>query len=373
MKLCFLHGGFHIHGGIERVISIVAPALEEREIAEVRCISLVKTHPLEMYHLPDRMHTDYLFSQQINMRNALLKGGIAKLVKYIKKHQIEAIVACGVIYFPLACIAGKIAGVNVLCWEHTHPENENKTILEIISRSFGAAVSDWNILISNGAYDYYCTHYRKSRNVIINNPAANELFTDPYRREHPDNAFVSVGRLTDQKNFPLLIDIAEKILKGRTDWRWDIYGDGEQRIALERKITELGLEEKVFLKGNVSDLYDRYPQYAAIVMTSRYEGFPMVLIEAAAKGLPMVSFDIETGPSEIIRDGVNGFLIPQNDIGSMIDRLELIMDNSALCSQMSSAAKESVEPFRLNAVCAQWQMLLQELGKQIDEKNNICN
>ena len=362
MKLCFLHGGFSIHGGIERVLAIVAPALEQRDIAEVYCVSLMKSEPLEMYQLPENLKMDGLFSQKINMRSALLKGGIGRLMQYIKNHEIDVIVACGVIYFPMASIAGKLAGIKVLCWEHTNPENEENRVFEKIGRLIGAVSSDRNVLISQAGYNYYCAHYRKKRNVVINNPAADELFTKPVSYDLDSKVLISVGRLCYQKNFLLLIDIAERLLGKRNDWRWEIFGDGPERPVLESKIAEKGLEEKVILKGNVDDLYDSYPQYAAIVMTSRYEGFPMVLIEAAAKGLPMVSFDVETGPAEIIRDEINGFLIPKNDENSMVDKLEYLMADPILRSQMSTAAKESVAPFRLDRVCAQWQKLLQELG-----------
>lgn len=364
MKLCFLHGGFSIYGGIERVLSIIAPALEQRNIADVYCISLVKSEPLPMYQLPENLKMDGLFLQKINMRSALLKGGVGKLVAYIKKYEIDVIVACGVIYFPMASMAGKLAGIKVLCWEHTKPGTADMGAIEQIGRFIGAVSSDRNVLISQGARNYYCTHFRKKNNVIINNPAAEELFANPVSYDQTSSTLISVGRLCYQKNFSLLIDIAEKLLREKNNWRWEIFGDGPERTELETKIAEKGLVGKVILKGNVDDLYDRYPQYAAIVMTSRYEGFPMVLIEAAAKGLPMVSFDIETGPSEIIHDGINGYLIPKDDIDRMIAKLKELIDDPELRSQMSAAAKESVNPFRLERVCAQWQSLLQELENE---------
>lgn len=363
MNICFLHSGFSIHGGIERVLSIVAPALEQRGIAKVHCLALVEAEPLAVYALPNSLRIDSLFREQINMRGALQKGGIGRLVRYLKENQIHVVIACGAIYYPMACIGGRLAGSKVICWEHTNPGKANEVAFENIGRRFGAMFSHRNMLVSQGAYDYYCKHYRKKRNVLVYNPAADELFekTEEYNKE--SHAFISVGRLSYPKNYPLLIDIAARILGSRDDWCWDIYGEGEERPELERKIAEKGLQGKVVLKGAVNDLYSRYCQYAAIVMTSRFEGFPMVLIEAAAKGLPMVSFDIKTGPSEIIRHGVNGYLIPDGDVEDMIEKLELLMRDCALRCDMSSQTKDVVEPFRLNHVCLQWQSLLEELKR----------
>lgn len=362
MRLCFLHGGFSIHGGIERVLSIVAPALQKHGIAQVRCLALCDNAPLDMYELPEDIALDSLFSQSINMRGALREGGIFKLVKYLRKNKIDVIVACGVIYYPLACIGGRLAGAKVVCWEHTNPGKADEVAFESIGRKFGAIMSHRNVLISQSAYHYYCNNYRKSRNVVINNPASDALFKEPCEYDRETHRFISVGRLTYQKNYPLLIDIAARVLADKDDWRWEIYGEGEDRAELERKIAEKGLQGKVILKGVADDLYNRYPQYAAIVMTSRYEGFPMVLIEAAAKGLPMVSFDIETGPSEIIRDGVNGFLVSGNDVDSMIKKLETLMADSEMRERMSAAAKLSVQPYRVNQICEQWRRLFAEMG-----------
>ena len=362
MRLCFLHGGFCIHGGIERVLSIVAPALKDHGIAEVRCLALCDGEPLAMYGLPEDLTLDSLFTQRINMREALRRNGIPKLVRYLKSNQIDAIVACGVIYYPLACIAGRLAGVKTICWEHTNPGKKNEVAFESAARKVGALMSHRNVLISQAAYQYYCGHYRRKRNLVINNPAADELFENSQEYDSESRMLISVGRLTYQKNYSRLIDIAARVFEERDDWCWHIYGEGEDRSELERKIADYGLQGKVALKGAVDDLYSRYPGYAAIIMTSRYEGFPMVLIEAAAKGLPMVSFDIETGPKEIIQDGINGFLVPRDDMDRMISRLEMLMADPELRTRMSCAAKKSVEPFRVEQICEQWRKLFEEMG-----------
>ena len=361
MRICFLHSGFSMHGGIERVLSIIIRSLCKKKNVDIYCLSLNKFEPLDFYLLPSDLKMDYLFEYPTNMKNAFVKGGIGKFVKYLKKNQIDIIVACGVIYFPLACIGAKLAGVKVISWEHTNPSCTHEFAFEGISRYIGACFSDMNVLISQEAKVYYENHFRKKRNVVIYNPADNRLFETKNSYQTDSKKLISVGRLTYQKNYLLLVDIAERLLAQHDDWVWHIYGDGEQREELEAHISERHLSGRVVLMGNVTDLYERYPQYAAIVMTSRYEGFPMVLIEAAAKGLPMVSFDISTGPKEIIDDHVNGFLVTKGDVDDMLKKLDMLLSDTKLRSDFSIEAKNKVAHFGVGNVTNKWCRLFSEL------------
>lgn len=124
---------------------------------------------------------------------------------------------------------------------------------------------------------------------------------------------------------------------------------------------ELGLTERVTLKGNSSNMYSLYDDYAIMVMTSRYEGFPMVLIEAASRGLPLVSFDIHTGPNEIIVNGVNGYLINKGDVVGMSEKISLLIQDPALRRAFSQEAIKSVERFREQQAIDRWIELIKEL------------
>ena len=158
-----------------------------------------------------------------------------------------------------------------------------------------------------------------------------------------------------------LLQIAKKLEAKETDWHWDIYGDGEEREQLENEIKRLDLGKRVTLKGAVNDLYTRYRQYMAVVMTSRYEGFPMVLIEGAANGLPMIAFDVKTGPKEIIRTGENGYLINAEDDNAMVDTIVKLMNDRQLRIKMARVSGESVQGFRLKNILHLWKTLLNDI------------
>ena len=158
-----------------------------------------------------------------------------------------------------------------------------------------------------------------------------------------------------------LLDVAKNVLQKNAEWNWDIYGDGEDKKILEDRIVELGLTDRVTLKGNSSNMYSLYDDYAIMVMTSRYEGFPMVLIEAASRGLPLVSFDIHTGPNEIIVNEVNGYLINKGDVVAMSEKISLLIQDCALRRAFSQEAIKSVERFREQQVIDRWIELIKEL------------
>ena len=126
-------------------------------------------------------------------------------------------------------------------------------------------------------------------------------------------------------------------------------------------IREAGLKKQVFLPGTVRDMEAQYHSAAMVVMTSHMEGLPMVLLEAKSYGLPLVSFDIMTGPRNIIEDGVNGYLIPPDNVGVMAEKLSSLMDHEKLRATFSTASQIGMENFEWKRVLGQWETLLVSL------------
>lgn len=173
---------------------------------------------------------------------------------------------------------------------------------------------------------------------------------------------VSVGRLTYQKNFEAAIQVASQILIRYPDWTWDVYGQGEDMEKLQATAQECGIYAKMHFCGQVSDLYDRYRNYSLMVMTSRYEGFPMALLEGVGNGLPLVSFDIPTGPNEIIEDGVNGYLIEPFNIDRMVERISRLIENNVLRISMSQASFAKVSEFKEEEITPKWIKMFSEIN-----------
>ncbi len=173
---------------------------------------------------------------------------------------------------------------------------------------------------------------------------------------------LSSGRLTYQKGFDLLVDVANKVLPGHPDWQWVILGEGEDRPALEQRIHDAGLDGRLILKGRVDDVDSYYRRSAMFVMTSRFEGLPMVLLEAKAHLLPLVSFDCPTGPSEVIEDGVNGTVVPLGDIDAMAKAINALIDDRTRRIEYSRMSDSNAGRYGMTAICDDWIRLLRSVA-----------
>lgn len=165
---------------------------------------------------------------------------------------------------------------------------------------------------------------------------------------------ISVGRLDAQKGYDMLVDTWALVNSRHPDWVLDIFGEGEWELMLTNRINKLNLTEKIKLCGLTSDVMANYLESSIYVMSSRYEGFAMVLIEAMSCGLPVVSFNCECGPSEIITNGVNGFLIAPNNIQQLAHKICLLIENEAIRKQMGIEANKSVNQYLKETVMLQW-------------------
>jgi glycosyltransferase involved in cell wall biosynthesis len=172
---------------------------------------------------------------------------------------------------------------------------------------------------------------------------------------------IALGRLVPQKGFDMLLAAFARVAAAHPDWRLEIWGEGPQRAALERQRASLGLEERVLLPGRTPDPYQVLRRASLFVMSSRREGFPTVLGEAMASGLPVLSFDCPSGPRDLIRDGVDGVLVPAGDVDALADWMERLVLDRALAERLAARAPEVLERFSLPSVLARWDALLSDV------------
>ena len=171
---------------------------------------------------------------------------------------------------------------------------------------------------------------------------------------------IAVGRLDYQKSFDRLIQVWEKVHQQMPDWRLDIFGQGEWQELLQGMIDERGLQETVKLNEPTKNIGQEYSESSMIVMSSHYEGFPMVMIEAMACGLPAVSFDFKCGPKDIIKEGENGLVVKDGDIDGLAKAMMTLMRDDELRKRMGEEAKKVVETFSEAKVMDKWVRLYEE-------------
>ena len=166
---------------------------------------------------------------------------------------------------------------------------------------------------------------------------------------------VAAGRLEEQKAFHRLVEAYAPVVEARPDWRLDIYGKGPQRRQLQQQIDRLGVNDQVTLRGYSTSMPDVLANASVYAMTSIFEGFPMVLLEAMSHGLPMVSYDCPTGPAELIRDGTNGRLVPDGDSGAFTGALLQLIDDPQARRRMGEAAWRDVHEYEMPRIVERWE------------------
>jgi glycosyltransferase involved in cell wall biosynthesis len=195
--------------------------------------------------------------------------------------------------------------------------------------------------------------WRSTHNNIIQIPNPRP-FENTIQSKLDSKRIITIGRLDAQKGYDMLVLAWALVAKKHDDWFLDIYGIGEWKEMLEKEISRLNLKEKVILHGVTNDVTSCYKQSSAYVMSSRYEGLPMVLLEAMSYGLPVVSFNCECGPGEVITDGVDGFLVEATNINQLAEKISLLIENEHLRFQMGKQAFTNVRRFDKMPIMQQW-------------------
>lgn len=186
------------------------------------------------------------------------------------------------------------------------------------------------------AMDFFATKYKHPNIIIVPNPVRKIIAN---RNQNRENIIVSVSRLIKDKGYDILIDIFADICKrGNKEWKLQIVGDGECREMLDLQIKKRGMEDYITLFGFQKDVDYFLSKASIFAFASKSEGFPNALLEAMCSGLACISFDCPTGPSEMIINGQNGFLIRLEDKETYCEKLEQLMRDQELREKFSTEA-----------------------------------
>lgn len=353
MNICFLEGDMSRRGGTERMTAMLANALSETH--RVFVVSLKSDDNHVFFSLADSvLHTV--------LSPAVGKPGILSQVRQIHRllleHQIDCVinVDTGMSIYGIPAAWGTKA--KVITWEHANYFNNWGSRIFPHIRRFAARHSDAMVVLTAQDQQNYETHISSKVPIYA---IANPVQSHVVHYDTASRTILSAGALFPIKGYDRAIEVAKRILPSRPAWKWIICGEGPERERLECMIQDAGLEGRVVLPGTVRDMESQYRSAAMVVMTSHMEGLPMVLLEAKSYGLPLVSFDIMTGPRDIIKDGVNGYLIPPGDVDVMAERLSMLMESGELRTNFSAASEIGMENFEWKRVLGQWETLVESL------------
>jgi glycosyltransferase involved in cell wall biosynthesis len=220
------------------------------------------------------------------------------------------------------------------------------------------------VMLSSTGLEWLQTSIPKARGVVIPNPVTYRLpINNPI--VNPDSYIkagrklvLSVGRMDSGKQFDQLIAAFAAISQRVSDWDLVILGDGPERQALEAQIASLGLATRVMLPGRVGNVGQWYERAELYVLSSRFEGFPNVLAEAMAHGCAAISYDCDTGPRDIIREGLDGLLVrPVGDVQRLQSAMAILMEDDQMREAMTIRAREVLERFSVIKALKAWECL----------------
>lgn len=284
------------------------------------------------------------------------------LKKKLIDEDIDILIAITAGVVTLANFASKSLKTQTIYAEHSNLENRTYGFKHIFRQFVGAHLSEYVVTLTERDRLNFIRLFKVRPSKVITIPNWVDKVTVTNKTYNCKSKLImSVGRLERVKGYNYLLKVAKRVLAEHDDWQWHIYGEGSLRSLLQYEIEKEKLVNKLILMGNVQDILERYSRYSFLVMTSIYEGLPLSLIEAQSQGLPLISFDCPTGPSEIITDNVNGYLVKPFDTVEMENRVNELIVNEPKRIDFSKHADINIAKFSKNTVLQQWKALFNRL------------
>lgn len=350
-------------GGAERVMSLLAGQWAEQGLS-VTLVTFGGPSEPDFYHVDprvERVHLDVTrivwnpvkgansLRQVVALRRALTRVAPDVVVSFIAKTNI------------LTLIATRGTGLSVVVQDQVDPSTYRITRGRSILRRLLYPRATSVVAQTEAARAFYPERLRRRIRVIPNPVPAPPPAKRDRSADAPNRRIVALGRLNPQKGFDLLLRAFKDVHPRHPDWTLEIWGEGGERPALEELATDLSLEGCVRLPGLTTAPYDVLRSADLFVMSSRTEGFPNALCEAMACGLPVVSFDCPSGPGDIIRNGIDGVLVPPKDSVELARAMDRLMSSATERERLSSRATEVVERFSVSRVMALWNQVIDEV------------
>lgn len=338
------------NGGAERVTAVLASEFAERGC---RVILAYMKDSRKIYKTSGKLEEVYLFPEH---KTKLLRfaGKLLGLRRLLKAHPGAAVAAMlpyETLYTFLACLSLRRRAVYSLRNDPGHMKTKLDWLIKTVIYPGAKAV----VFQTEEARSCFRAAVWK-KGIVIPNPLG--PLPEPSGNARKKE-IAAVGRLTPQKNYPLLLAAFAKIHAKYPKWRLKIFGEGELKEPLKRLCARLSLESSVEFCGVVPDVAERIRDSGMFVMTSDYEGISNAMLEALALGLPCICTDCPPGGARaFIRDGENGILIPVGDEGALEAAMTRLIEEPGLAKRFSREAVKVRQKLEAKAIAERWERVL---------------
>ena len=360
-KICFVvYNNIGVTGGVNTVVLNLCNYL--KDLFDISIISICKDDNFNNVKI-DKVNLMNL-NNDINQRLSIISlKSLFKLRKILKREKFDLIFMEGH-YTPSVVLLSSIFLKKKLVFcDHGALCNQLDDKKIVLLRKLGSSFSLKTVVLTKRNLEDYNSILKVKRNKLIQiyNFCDKKFYDHAKTYNNDTKKIISVGRLSNEKGFDLAIEVSRKLFINNKDWEWHIYGDGPERKNLEDKIKEYDLQNNLILMGNTNEPYKIYRNYSIFVMPSYREGFSLTLLEAKINHLPCVSFNCASGPSDILSDGKDGFLIPCYDISEMSNKIQLLIDNPSLREKFSKNSHINLEKFDERVIMNKWKRLIEDL------------
>lgn len=357
MKLCFFIDDITHTGGVERVISLLCgqfavanPDMEIEIVSQFRssktlCYDFAKA---QITYLSEK---DYDAKPHSVQRMFRLLGNVQKVRKHFNYNKYDVIVGQTYPNNIMLYLAGLDLS-NVIAAEHVYYDYYGGLLKKLRLHIYKKCRKV--VVLTSKDKKCYDEHFDSSHTIIIPNPVVlDKTFESPLNSK----VAIAVGRIEYQKGFDTLVEVFKQVHVKHPDWIVQIYGDGNLCTELEKQISNAGLNGIVNLMGRSTEIYKKLREAAFYIMSSRFEGFPMVLIEAQSQGVPIVSFDCPNGPSDIIENGVNGIIVENQNKQQLFEAICYMIEHPEERMQMGKKSLANVNQYSTQVICDLWMNL----------------
>lgn len=388
-KICFLTYNLFDLGGIQRVVTVLASELSKQHEIYIQCFDNPENENRERYGLAQNVHVIFTkrnirqsmtrkLLRKFNQKSGILERiGNEKLLEYvylipeeqatykriIYENQIDIAVAVGPFEsYLLGSIASEV-NCKTIGWQHS----SYKAYFE----TKGAACWGMSYIIDNffprlDRYvvlnEYDAMEFEKKKGfkcTTIYNPKS---FSTVDTSELKNKRFISAGRFISLKGYDLLVRAFKLFSEKNTDWTLTIYGDGPEKENIKKLIQLYKLENRIFLPGFSENMEKNFMESSCYLLSSKWEGMPMVVLEALEVGIPIISFDI-TAIYPLVTNMKEGLLVPCFDVESYSKAMLTISSNDILRNDMGKSAKKKSKAFEVKKIAHQWNTMFNSLIK----------
>ena len=345
-------------GGLKVATSL---ANELSEMYEVHLLSMISTET-NFFPVKDSVKYRNLSPKKISMSKNFLSA-VKLLRSYLTEQGIDIVFGIGMSMNSVGVASTLGLKTKFISCDHTNSIVDIDTKVKKLQRYVGAKLADKIITLTQEDRRNYIKKYGISEEKIdyIYNWKEDGISNVAYSDESAK--IVTVGRFDYQKGYDYLVQVAKKVLNEKSNWTWEIYGSGDQDEVdkIRDLINENDLQDKLVIKGLEKNQDLIYGDKGIYVMTSRYEGLPLVLLEAQQYKLPIVSFRCPTGPNEIVEDGVNGYLVECYNTDKLSEKLLELMEDEVMRQSFSEHAKDNLDKFNKDKILKQWLELIETI------------